>query len=74
MSWEVIPFPINANADSEPKGDISAHFEDAPEIEISEAVFEPKNMIQRSFMTPDELHKYINDYRAHIANKIDKAA
>jgi hypothetical protein len=38
------------------------------------AVFEPKNMIQRSFMTPDELHKYINDYRAHIANEIDKAA
>ena len=74
--WEVVPFPVQ-NTNQSSKWELDAHFESAIEAEEHmpvESGFQHKNWIQRNRMTPSELHKYINDYRAYIAQEIEKAA
>ena len=74
--WEVIQLPL-PNTNQNPKWELDAHFESKIEAEKEmpiELGFQHKNWIQRNRMTANELHQYINDYRSHIANEIEKAA
>lgn len=70
--------PLAANDNSSPeKGELDRHFESEIEAQneaIVEVWFQYKNWIQRSRMTPDELYEYINAYRAHIVDEVEKAA